>query len=182
MNRRLEANCGDLVRPKGVEGRKVRQVGGVDGEAGGDGEEHECGQRNVIKIHQPWMPTRAEREKHAITHLPFRSWCEHCVKGRGEEMRHLKVKEEPEQMELHLDFCFPGEETKDKKLMVLVVRERRARVTMSTRVPSKSNGEFLAKRALAFMREIGANKGGIMAKTDPEPATKATLIEIARHN
>ncbi len=75
MNRCLEASGGDPVRPKGVEGRKVRQVGederqvgGVDGEQGGEevqakeiNEETENGQRNVIKVHQPWMPTNAER-------------------------------------------------------------------------------------------------------------------------
>ncbi len=144
------------------------------------GSTDEYGQRNVVKMHQP-TPTRAETEEHAITHLPFRSWCEHCVKGQGEEMRHLKVKEKPEQRELHLDFCLRGEGTNDKKLMVLVVRGRRARLTISTRVPSKSNGEFLAKRALAFMREIGAGKGDIMAKTDEDPATKVVLNEIARH-
>ncbi len=38
VNRRLEAYGGDRVRLKGFEGRvgrKVRQVGGVDGEEGG---------------------------------------------------------------------------------------------------------------------------------------------------
>ncbi len=126
-------------------GREVRQVGGVDGEEGGEeaqaeevDEEHENGQRNVIKTHQPWMPTRAEREEHAMTHLPFRSWCEHCVKGRGEEVKHLKVKEE--QSELHADFCFPGEKTSDEKLTVLVVRGRRTRVT-TEQVQRRAHGQ-----------------------------------------
>ncbi len=109
VNRRLEASGGDPVRPTGVEGRvgrKVGQAGGVDGEDGGEevqaeavDEEPENGHRSVIKKHQTWMPTSAEREEHAMTHLPFRRWCEHCVKGRGEDMKHLKVKEEPEQLQ-----------------------------------------------------------------------------------
>ena len=132
MNRRSEAKGGDPVRPKVIE---VRQVGGVEGGDEDRGEEvqaeeeQENGQRNVVKLHQPWMPTRAEREEYAMTHLPFRSWCEHCVKGRGEEMKHQKGREEPEQTEMHKDFCFPGEETNDKKLTVMVVRERRTRMT-----------------------------------------------------
>ena len=28
-------------------------------------------------------PAKAEREEHEKTHLPFRSWCKACVKGRG---------------------------------------------------------------------------------------------------
>ena len=83
----------DPVRPKVIVGKKVRQVGGVEGgdedreEEVQDEEEQENGQRIVVKMHQPRMPTRAEREEHAMTHLLFRSWCEHCVKGRGEEIR-----------------------------------------------------------------------------------------------
>ena len=30
----------------------------------------------------------------------------------------LRVEDEPEQAELHMDFCFPGEENSDKKLTV----------------------------------------------------------------
>ena len=31
----------------------------------------------------PKQPTSAEVELHRITHWPYRSWCEECVKGRG---------------------------------------------------------------------------------------------------
>ncbi len=80
-----------------------------------------------------------------------------------------------------MDLCFPGEENNDKKLTGLVVRERQTRMTLSSGVPSKSNGEFMAKRVVAFMREIGIDKGDITAKTDHEPAMLAALSEIARH-
>ncbi len=87
----------------------------VDGEA--DGEEaqaeevdEENGQRSVIKMHQPRMPTQAEREEHAMAHLRSRSWGSHRVKSRGGEMKHLKVKEGPERSELRMDFWFPGED------------------------------------------------------------------------
>ncbi len=80
-----------------------------------------------------------------------------------------------------MGFCFPGEETSDKKLTALVVRERRARMTMSTAVPSKSNGELMAKRVVAFTREIVVDKGEITPKSDQEPAMLAALSDIARH-
>ena len=31
----------------------------------------------------PKQPSAAEVELHRITHWPYRSWCEECVKGRG---------------------------------------------------------------------------------------------------
>ena len=33
-------------------------------------------------------PTAKEVEEHAITHIPFRSWCKHCVKGRAVNYGH----------------------------------------------------------------------------------------------
>ena len=30
---------------------------------------------------QPYKPTEDERLAHSVTHLPFRAWCSHCVKG-----------------------------------------------------------------------------------------------------
>ena len=60
-NRRDEANMGHPVRPQVGIGRKLRQVGGVDGDEDGEAvqaeepedEEEENGQRNVVKMHQP---------------------------------------------------------------------------------------------------------------------------------
>ena len=37
----------------------------------------------VKKLQNPKDPTKEEREEHEKTHLPFRSWCRHCVRGRG---------------------------------------------------------------------------------------------------
>ena len=30
-----------------------------------------------------WRPKQEEVEQHCITHLPYRGWCEDCVRGRG---------------------------------------------------------------------------------------------------
>ena len=34
-------------------------------------------------------PTKAEREEHDVSHVPYRPWCRCCVMGRGLERRHL---------------------------------------------------------------------------------------------
>ena len=33
-------------------------------------------------LRDPGTPTQKEMEEHNITHLPFRSWCPHCIAGR----------------------------------------------------------------------------------------------------
>ena len=37
----------------------------------------------------PRTPTKAEREEHDVTHVPYRPWCRFGVMGRGLERRHL---------------------------------------------------------------------------------------------
>jgi hypothetical protein len=39
-------------------------------------------------------PTRREKEEHELTHIPYTSWCEQCVKGRGRKTAHARTKEE----------------------------------------------------------------------------------------
>jgi hypothetical protein len=97
----VEANS---VRP-GV-GSEV-QVQGVEDEEVIEAELNEE-VREPRKVHNPALPSRAEIELHMLTHLPFRSWCEHCVRGRGESVKHEKVEELPEQPEVHMDFSSWG--------------------------------------------------------------------------
>ena len=181
-----EANS---VRPEGRANCVVQAVGDRAATESEDAvneeikaeEVEEYGERLPVRVHDPALPGRAEIEQHMLTHVPFRSWCEHCVKGRGEEAGHPKGKDEAYELEMHMDFCFMGEEKDSTKLTILVVRERRTRMTMSSVTPTKGDNEFLAKRLMAFLREIGADKGDIVVKTDQEPAMLALLNELARH-
>ena len=131
-----------------------------DNECGtcGEGiEGHEAGRRKTIRIKTPYKPAQDEVDDHDLTHLPYRSWCRHCIRGRGKETGHFQQKESSRTVpEFHMDFCFPGYEvSKDDYLTVLVARMRGTRMTMSTVVPSKHTGDFVTKRTVAFLRECG---------------------------
>ena len=58
----------------------------------------------------PEEPTRKEREEHALTHVPYRSWCAHCVRGRGIESPHPRCEGRPEDAVPLIagDYGFPG--------------------------------------------------------------------------
>ena len=60
------------------------------GEGGAAGEEEEEAVA-VRPARTPCSPTRAEREEHDSTHLPFRSWCSHCVAGRSDNPAHRLI-------------------------------------------------------------------------------------------
>ena len=53
----------------------------------------------------PREPTRAERERHALTHLPFQPWCELCVRGQGRERGHCAVDASGTPI-VELGYCF----------------------------------------------------------------------------
>ena len=141
------------------------------------------GERVAQKMIDPKLPSKEEVEKHMVTHLPFRNWCRDCVRGRGIEMSHKKAdpKREREVPEFHMDFAFPGEESVGEtadNLIVLVVRERLTKMLLSSVVPSKSTGEFIAKRVAAFMAETGCEMTKVIVKTDQEPAIGAVVVEL----
>ena len=97
----------------------------------------------VTPIRNVKLPSLAEIEEHNLTHLPYRNWCRHCVRGRGKESAHKAgTGDGGDVPELHLDYCFPGEEEAGKNLTVLVGRIRNTRMTMSSMIPSKTTGDF----------------------------------------
>ena len=82
----------------------------------------------------PAKPTPEMIAAHEVSHLPFRSWCSHCVRGRGKSFQHRRVQHDQDD-EAHpvvsLDYAFfgaPGELEQEAigsaKMPVLVVKDR----------------------------------------------------------
>jgi len=177
------------VRPMEANGgEEVVTVGSEDPESTRDAEETETGgeEREVVKMLDPRQPSEEERRTHNLTHLPYRNWCEHCVKGRGREADHKQLKSQPEVgegglHELHFDYMFMGPEDKPREtLTILVVKERRTRMLMATAIPSKSTGKFVVARVGAFIRELGIGHLDIVAKSDQEPSIKKLVEDVGR--
>ena len=93
-------------------------------------------------------------------------------------MSHARSQQEGDIPEFHIDWCFPGDEQAGNTLNVLVCRMRNVRMTMSSVAPSKSTGEFIARRLMAFLRECGCEAGDVVIKSDQEPAIELLLKEI----
>ena len=87
------------IRPIDVNGGGEAVGSGDPGSLSGEKEEEaETGgeERGVVKMLDPRQPSEEERRTHNLTHLPYRNWCEHCVKGRGREADHKQLKSQPE--------------------------------------------------------------------------------------
>jgi len=127
------------------------------------------------KMINPRLPSREDVEIHEMTHLPFRNWCPHRIKGRGIEASHKRAGRDKDALpELHVDFCFMGSEVGEGNLTIVVARERDSRMTLSEVVPVKgSTGKFAASRVAAFIRELGYGSNSIIIKSDQDPAIVA---------
>ena len=98
----------ELDTGKHATGKTCRD-GPATSQSGGE-EEEESGARKPVKMQDPKEPSEEERREHELTHLPFRSWCRHCVRGRGKEKSCTnQAKEDGNRPEVHLDFMFMGE-------------------------------------------------------------------------
>ena len=111
----------------------MAKIDGVDegdeaeGAAGrGESDEwEEIWNRKVVRKHDPRQPSQQEEEEHEMTHLPCRSWCRHCIMGRGREEDWRKSMEEERQVpEVHLDYMFMGDEMEGKTLAFLVFERK----------------------------------------------------------
>ena len=167
----------------------VAKIDGVDegdeAEGAGGREEsdewEEFGNRKVVRKHDPRQPSQQEKEEHEMTHLPFRSWCRQCIMWRGREEDCRKSMEEERQVpEVHLDYMFMGDEKEGKTLAFLVARERTTRAVLSTVVPRKTTGEWICRRLMAWLREIGLESVDIIVKSDNEPALTSLIASWSK--
>ena len=98
-------------------------------------------------------PTQAEQDEHYATgHAAYRSWCEHCVKGRGRASPHAVVSE-GELPEIGVDYAHLGPE--GSQVTILVCKCKRTGCLASTQVPEKAMNVF----ALAFFVWMSARIG-----------------------
>ena len=55
-------------------------------------------------LSQPNEPSEQQRQVHNLTHLPFRSWCPHCVRGKVKDQQSAKPTDR--QPVSQVDYCF----------------------------------------------------------------------------
>ena len=137
--------------------------------------------RFMKKMMDPRRPSTDEVENHNRTHLPYRNWCPHCVRGRGKDLDHRKAVEEVRGLcEFAFDYCFLGDVT-GWMLAVLVGGERTSGMTMASVVPQKgTTGAFAANKIYDYMKEIGCENVDVLVKSDPENTIKFVLDDVAK--
>ena len=65
--------------------------------------EEETGTRVPVKAADLKLPISEELDTHNLTHLPYRSWCPHCVRGKGKTMDHRRAGRDKLIPKIHVD-------------------------------------------------------------------------------
>ena len=134
----------------------------------------------VKKMMDPKLPSQDEVDKHYVMgHLPYRSWCNVCIKAKGRDMDHNRDNSKERKLsEYSLDYCFPGDEL-GFKWTVLVGKERGSKSWMATAVPTKgASGKFSVDKCLEFIDENGDREADIIVKTDQEPSIQYLIKDL----
>ena len=105
---------------------------------------------------RPYTPTKAEVYEHEVTHLPYRTWCKHCVRGRGVSTPHRKgCKEEKIGITISIDYCFmTGEEDPDLP-GVLIMWDDNHECLWALPVESKGVVDWVLKYIVDKLDDIG---------------------------
>ena len=142
---------------------------------------NEEGDGRMRNIGDPRLPTQREVDEHNVTHVPYRNWCPHCVRGRGRDLDHRRSVEEGHRvLEFSFDYCFMGDSS-DERVTILVGRERSTGMSMATVVPAKGgSGQFAVLKVLEFIRLCGAEEADIIVKTDQEHAIEVLVKDIVK--
>ena len=68
---------------QGSEDRREGQDQGDDDDDDHEDQDAEEEARNPRGARDPGQPSQQEREDHERTHIPFRPWCEACIRGKS---------------------------------------------------------------------------------------------------
>ena len=126
------------------------------------------------------VPTSEERERHALCHLPFRSWCRLCVCGRAKDAaHHLRGDDEARGLPLlQCDFFFLGSRRDGATATGITVVDTGSGSVGATGIPVKGKGVYVVQFVAHMISEWGYTD--IVLQSDQEPAITSVVQAVQR--
>ena len=169
----------------------------MDGDGGDEDETENEGVAPKV-ARQPGQPTAEERRAHEVCHVPYRSWCKHCVRGRGRRRPHCRIGSGRDEDLPHaaIDYTFFTQNgakkaedlTEEEKIdeskarTVLVMKDSLVESIFAYVVSKKgaTHEEWLAQQMLDDLDSLGLNRARIVMKSDPEKAIEDVKKDVSR--
>ena len=91
----------------------------------------------------PGAPSAEEVARHSATHLPYRSWCKHCVNGRGVAHPHVSQhnSKEGEVPTVGADYHYMGKEGEEGTVPMLALKDAPSKVIFDMVATAKGVNE-----------------------------------------
>ena len=128
-------------------------------------ETHDKAARDAMAPPRPNEPAEQQRATHNLTHVPYRSWCEHCVKAKGRENQ--SKRQTDRQPVIQVDYCFVNTGPDVNQRTMLTAVDVQTGLSTAVVVPNKK-----------FIYETGRTYGKL--QYDKEPALKALVTDVAK--
>jgi hypothetical protein len=152
--------------------------------------------RSVKGMRGPVKPTKAEKEDHERDHIPFRSWCAHCMRGKTKASGHRGEgdQERREKPIVSMDYAFlgikKGKDKEERKKLeeeamkagntpTLVMFDAEAKGIFTYVVDKKGADDRVCRRVVTDLDNLGYKE--IVLKGDQEPAL-ASLMAVIKAN
>ena len=122
------------------------------------GLQQEGGEAQVPKcVRDPGEPTLQEKKDHEKTHMPYRSWCRHCVMGRGRDLPHeTKDRSEDGIPIIALDFYFIGEPGIESLMPAAAMRDSIYKALFANGIPGRGlDYEWTSQQMVADIGRLG---------------------------
>ena len=130
----------------------------------------------------PANPTDDERAKHALTHVPFRTWCSACITGQaGEDKHQRRKKDRPDDRSvatLGLDYCFLSRDDEREQATALILALRPSNCVGASIVPQKGVCEPAVQCVLFYLEVWGVT--AVTLKCDQECNILALVSEVRK--
>ena len=186
---------GDLLplRPSNEEDSEKRENSEVPGPPEDDDELlDEC--KPVKVLRGPTRPTKLELEEHEHSHIPFRSWCPHCMRGKSKASGHRTSSGAREKPIISIDYAFLGVSkgtSREDRIKLeseavaaghtptLVMFDSESRGIYAYAATRKGYDERLCRQVVNDLDNLGYKD--VVLKSDQEPAI-VNLMEIIKAN
>ena len=146
----------------------------------------------------PGQPTAQERLAHEVTHVPYRSWCQHCVRGRAKGRQRRKLQSQRDSCIPHAatDYTFITENgsvgnkeiTEEEReaarlsMTVLVMKESTLGSVWAYPVSKKGSTDemWVTEQIIEDLDTMGLNDCRLTFKSDQERSTEDLQKTIQR--
>ena len=112
-------------------------------------------------------------EEHALTHMPYRSWCLICAKAKGKQDAYKQ--QHSKQPVIQIDFGYLKTSTDEQSVAVLAAVDLQSQLCMALAVPDKAiQHDCMINSLRSFILGCGRTNGIIQCDNHPTLKTVAT--------